>query len=199
MIGKSYIFLEKYCKEVQWTNEFSKSIMSCTRAILSGNINELFEIINDQYSEIVNHTNQILNQKFHYRDVVFALKNILLMGKSDFMDALIEKANDILATPSDSLPNYKLTRVLQEAVQLSSLRHLMNSPRNSSVINGLDARVLDLGHGSVGWDVFTLDYILYPLSLVLNVNRPLAGKSIYEFSIFYGDLKEQLFLSKGKC
>ena len=72
------------------------------------------------------------------------------MGKSDFMDALIEKANDILATPSDSLPNYKLTRVLQEAVQLSSLRHLMNSPRNSSVINGLDARVLDLGHGSVG-------------------------------------------------
>ncbi|AJT22948.1 Spc98p [Saccharomyces cerevisiae S288C] len=199
MIGKSYIFLEKYCKEVQWTNEFSKKYHVLYQSnSYRGISTNFFEIINDQYSEIVNHTNQILNQKFHYRDVVFALKNILLMGKSDFMDALIEKANDILATPSDSLPNYKLTRVLQEAVQLSSLRHLMNSPRNSSVINGLDARVLDLGHGSVGWDVFTLDYILYPpLSLVLNVNRPFGRKEYLRiFNFLWRFKKNNYFYQK---
>ncbi|KOG97037.1 Spc98p [Saccharomyces eubayanus] len=199
MIGKSYIFLEKYCKEIQWTNEFSKKYhvlyqSNSYKGISTG----FFDIINDQYSEIVNYTNHVLNQKFHYKDVVFALKDILFMGKSDFMDMLIEKASDILITPSDSLPNYKLTRLLQEAVQLSSLRHLMNNSSNGSVIDGLDARVLDLGHGSVGWDVFTLDYILHPpLSLVLNVNRPFGRKEYLRiFNFLWRFKKNDYFYQK---
>ncbi|QHS75787.1 Spc98p [Saccharomyces paradoxus] len=199
MVGKSYIFLEKYCKEVQWTNEFSKKYHVLYQSnSYRGISTNFFEIIKDQYSEIVDYTNHVLNQKFHYRDVVFTLKNILLMGRSDFMDALIEKASDILATPSDSLPNHKLTRFLQEAVQLSSLRHLMNRSGNSSVINGLDARVLDLGHGSVGWDVFTLDYILYPpLSLVLNVNRPFGRKEYLRiFNFLWRFKKNNYFYQK---
>ncbi|CAI4051617.1 hypothetical protein SUVZ_14G1970 [Saccharomyces uvarum] len=199
MIGKSYIFLEKYCKEIQWTNEFSKKYHVLYQVnSYKGISTDFFDIINDQYSEIVNYTNHVLNQKFHYKDVVFALKDILFMGKSDFMDILIEKASDILITPSDSLPNYKLTRFLQDAVQLSSLRHLMNSSSNGSVINGLDARVLDLGHGSVGWDVFTLDYILYPpLSLVLNVNRPFGRKEYLRiFNFLWRFKKNDYFYQK---
>ncbi|CAI4035985.1 hypothetical protein SMKI_14G1960 [Saccharomyces mikatae IFO 1815] len=199
MIGKSYIFLEKYCKEVQWTNEFSKRYYVLYQSnSYRGISTDFFEIIKDQYSEIINYTNRVLDQKFHYKDVVFALKDILLMGKSDFMDTLIEKASDILATPSDSLPNYKLTRFLQEAVQLSSLRHLMNNSRTTSVINGLDARVLDLGHGSVGWDVFTLDYILYPpLSLILNINRPFGRKEYLRiFNFLWRFKKNNYFYQK---
>ncbi|CAI4049896.1 Spc98p SKDI_14G1990 [Saccharomyces kudriavzevii IFO 1802] len=195
MIGKSYIFLEKYCREIQWTNEFSKKYHVLYQSTSSSGIStSFFSIINDQYSEIVNYTNRVLNQKFHYKKVVYALKDILLMGKSDFMDVLIEKTSDILATPSGSLPNYKLTRFLQEAVQLSSLRHFTNNSGDSSVINGLDARVLDLGHGSVGWDVFTLDYILYPpLSLVLNVNRPFGRKEYLRIFNFLWRFKKNNF------
>ncbi|EJS42017.1 spc98p [Saccharomyces arboricola H-6] len=199
MIGKSYIFLEKYCKEIQWTNEFSKKYHVLYQSnSYRGISTNFFEIVNDQYFEIVNYTKNVLDQKFQYIDVVFALKDILLMGKSDFVDVLIEKTSNVLATPSDSLPNYKLTKFLQEAVQLSSLRHLMNSSHNNYVINGLDARVLDLGHGSVGWDVFTLDYILHPpLSLLLNVNRPFGRKEYLRiFNFLWRFKKNNYFYQK---
>lgn len=180
MIGKTYIFLGKYCKELQWTNNMSKKYASRYRAIESNGIYaEFYDLVHEQYKEVVNFSNETLLRKLYYKQVIFALKDILLMGKSDLIDTLIHKASDVLTTPSASLSSYRLTRYLQEAVQQSSLRNLLNRDDSNYIINGLDARVLDLGHGSIGWDVFTLDYLIdAPLSIVLNVNRQ-NGKKEY--------------------
>lgn len=180
LIGKTYIFLGKYCKELQWTNDLCKKYAALYRSLDSKEISaDFFNLIHDHYQEVINYSYKIILQNFYYKKVIYALKDILLMGKSDLIDALIRRASEVLTTPSSSLPSYRLTRHLQEAVQHSSLRNMLNRADGNYVINGLDARVLDLGHGSIGWDVFTLDYIVDPpLSIVLNVNRA-GGKKEY--------------------
>lgn len=199
IIGKTYIFIQKFCKELQWANEFSKKYSSKYNDVsVFGISNKLFDIIQEQYDEIVKYANQVLIEKFFYKKVVYIIKDILLMGKCDLIEVLIEKANDVLLSPSASLSSYELTRYLQEAVQKSSLRNWLNKSDHNQVINGLDARVLDLGHGSIGWDVFTLDYIIdAPLSIVLNVNRN-GGKKEYLriFNFLWRFKKNNYFINK---
>lgn len=49
---------------------------------------------------------------------------------------------------------------------------MISRPQYDEIVNGIDARVLELGHGSVGWDVFTLDYLAAkPLSTVLSFHH----------------------------
>ncbi|EDO18584.1 hypothetical protein Kpol_1048p14 [Vanderwaltozyma polyspora DSM 70294] len=198
IIGKTYIFLQKYCKELQYCNAFSKDYSNKYSQIQSQEVSpELFSIINEQYHEIVDYTNKVLIEKFHYMKVVNILKDILLMGKSDIVEVLIERASDVLSAPSESLSSYELTRFLQEAVQNSSFRNWLNQGDRNFVINGLDARVLDLGHGSIGWDVFTLDYIIEPpLSIVLNVNRQNSKKEYLRIFNFLWRFKKNNYFSK---
>ncbi|CCD25603.1 Spc98p NDAI_0F02850 [Naumovozyma dairenensis CBS 421] len=188
IIGKTYSFLIDFCKDLQFSNNLSKKYTIIYKNIFehynseSYNtvLNKLFESIENQYNEIVKYTNLLLCHKFHYHKMILTLKNLLLMGRSDFLDLLANKAVDILNPPSVSIQEYKLTNCLQEAVQYSSIASLyLNKEDNNFIINGLDARVLDMGHGSIGWDIFTLDYnISPPLSLIINVNRE-NGKKEY--------------------
>ncbi|CAR29338.1 hypothetical protein ZYGR_0AD00180 [Zygosaccharomyces rouxii] len=180
IIGKTFLLLSKYCKELHWTNEISKKYsFKYQQLVHHVQLTDFYSLVHSHYEEMVKFANNTLLHKFYYKQVLYTLKDILLMGKSDLIDILIQKAQDILAMPSASLSGYRLTRFLQEAVQQSSMRNLLNKSDKNFVINGLDARILDLGHGSLGWDVFTLDYLIdVPLSTVLNVNRN-GGKKEY--------------------
>lgn len=173
MVGKTYIFLEKYCKEIRWASDFTNKYTSRYQALSMEEFSENFSaIVHSQYKEVNQFANYTLKTKFFYTEVIDTLKNILLMGKGDFIETMINKASDFLLEPSSSLPSYRLTRSLQDAVQQSSLRNMLRKHDNNFIINKLDARVLELGHGSIGWDVFTLDYLIEPpLSIMLNVNR----------------------------
>ncbi|QLG74207.1 hypothetical protein HG535_0G00910 [Zygotorulaspora mrakii] len=192
IIGKTYIFLANYCKELEWTNNISKKYTNLYRALDTKEITDgFFNIIHNHYREIVNYSHKIILQKFYYSNVVVTLKNILLMGKGDLIDALIKRASEVLMTPSNLLPSHRLTRYLQEAVKHSSLRNMLNRVDENHIINGLDARVLNLGHGSVGWDIFTLDYIVDPpLSIVLNVNRQGGKKEFLRMFNFLWKFKK---------
>lgn len=173
IIGKTYIFLTKYCKELKWSNDFSKKYtVKYQNIAYKFKLANLLKIINEQYTEIITYSRNVLLNKFHFKEVVHMLKDILLMGKNDLIDMVMEKAKDALAAPSDSLTSYVSTKILQEAVQQSSFKNWINKADKNFLINNLDARVLDLGHGLLGWDVFTLEYIVHPpLAIVLNVNR----------------------------
>ncbi|CCE90635.1 Spc98p TDEL_0B05060 [Torulaspora delbrueckii] len=195
MIGKSLIFLGKHCKELQCTNDMSRKYQHLYKKIEHKRISsEFYDIVHQQYEEVTKLCFDILMKRFYFKEIVFVLKDILLMGKSDMIDMLVRKASKVLGTSSASLSSYELTRYLQEAVKYSSMRNLLNRADSNHIINGLDARVLDLGHGSIGWDVFTLDYVLDgPLAIVLNVNRPNGKKEYLRIFNFLWRFKKNTF------
>lgn len=194
IIGKTLIFLGRYCKELQYVSDFSHKYRSLYERADGRLSSEFHRIVFKQYNEIIRKTSDVLIEKFHYKKVVFILKDILLMGRSDLIDLLIRKGSSVLGASSATLSSYELTRFLQESVQQSSLRNMLGRADSRHIIGGLDARVLDLGHGSVGWDVFTLDYLLDgPLAVVLNVNRKDGNKEYLRIFNFLWRFKKNTY------
>lgn len=172
IIGKTYIFLTAYCKELEWANTFSqKFAIEYNKITQTRDIRHFLTIIERQYYEIVGYSQKNLHEKLYYKETIQMLKNVLLMGKNDLIDAIINNGKDLLNSSSPQL-TYNSTRILQNSVHQSSLRNFVDQSDRNFLINKLDARVLDFGHGSLGWDIFTLEYdIQPPLSILLNVNR----------------------------
>lgn len=172
IIGKTYIFLTHYCKELEWANNFSqKYAAEYSNITQTRDIRHFLSIIDKQYTEIVEYSNKTLHDKLYYKESIQMLKNVLLMGKNDLIDALINNGKDLLSGTSPQL-TYNSTRILQSSVHQSCLRNFVDRSDKNFLVNKLDARVLDFGHGSLGWDIFTLEYdIQPPLSILLNVNR----------------------------
>lgn len=199
VIGKTLIFLGKYCKELQCVSDLSRKYRALYKETNGKLSSEFHKVVHQHYNEVLRKTSDVLLLKFHYKKVVFVLKDILLMGRSDLIDLLIRKASVILGTSSASLSSYELTGYLQESVQQSSLRSLLGRSDSNRIIRGLDARVLDLGHGSVGWDVFTLDYLVDgPLAVVLNVNRPDGNKEYLRIFNFLWRFKKNTYFCNNE-
>ncbi|CAB4252312.1 similar to Saccharomyces cerevisiae YNL126W SPC98 Component of the microtubule-nucleating Tub4p (gamma-tubulin) complex [Maudiozyma barnettii] len=182
MIGKTYIFITDFCKELQWANDFTKKYsyryesLDCFSASFS---NQLIDLVNEQYLEIVKYSYFILKSKFYYEEILYMLKDVLLMGRCDFMDVIFLKSESILNQQVKRLRNYAFTRILQESIEESSLRSVLRKNDNNFLVEKIDARLLNMGQDLLGWDVFTLDYVIHPpLSTVLNVNR-IDGRKEY--------------------
>ena len=189
VIGKTYLFLEKDCKEIQWAHDCNQKY-SAIYASLKGNIGEKFQAaVHLHYNEITSYCSNVLENKYKLSDVLKILKDVLLMGKGDFIDQMIKNSSDFLQESSATLPSYKLTQCLQESIKQSSLKYMISRPQYDEIVNGIDARVLELGHGSVGWDVFTLDYLAAkPLSTVLSFHHNGGRKEylrIFNFCLLY--------------
>ncbi|KAL3232470.1 Spindle pole body component SPC98 [Nakaseomyces bracarensis] len=195
IIGKSFQFIQRYCGELEFSNFFSNKYSQLYQNLRTKGISAaFFDVVTTQYKEIVEYVDNVLCKKFFYNDVLETLKNILFMGRGDLISILINKLAEALNAPAETLTNYGLTGILQESVQQSSLRNRINGYDNNFVINKLDARVLDLGHGSNGWDVFTLDYLIdQPLSLIINVNRPMSRKEYLRIFNFLWRFKKNRY------
>lgn len=182
IIGKSYHFITTFCQELHWANNFSQKYsykydtLDCTSKYFS---RDLIDLVNEQYLEIVEFCSDVLKTKFYFEEVLQMLKNVLLMGRGDFMDIVFLKSEDVLSQQVSQLRNYAFTRILQESIDESSLRNALMKKDNNFVVEKVDARLLNMGQNLLGWDVFTLDYIVHPpLSTVLNINR-IDGRKEY--------------------
>lgn len=199
LIGKTYNFITIFCKELQWADDFSKKYSfkyENLRQLPSDFPHRLIEIVHEQYLEIVKFSNDTLKTKCHYVDIINMLKNILLMGRGDVIDILFIKSQHLLNQPIKTLKNYVFTRILQESIQQSSFRNYLKKKDNNFLVNKLDARLLNMGNDLLGWDVFTLDYILHPpLSTVLNVNRSDGKKEYLQIFNFLWRFKRSDFFS----
>jgi len=174
LIGKTNIFLNRYCKESKWCTSFAQRLNVLLNRLKSSKVfffsdSSFNKLIVDQYSEINNYFNYIIHTKYHLMDILKALRDFLLMGKGDFLQDVITSGSDLLNDPSNTLSGHQLTKLLQDAVLKTTVRHLLNVSDEFNAVNNLDARLLEIGHGNIGWDVFTLDYQLHPpISLILN-------------------------------
>lgn len=70
---------------------------------------------------------------------------------------------DSLDRPANTLYRHNLTATLESAIRGSNAQ--FESPE---ILRRLDARMLELSHGEIGWDVFTLEYkVDAPLDVIV--------------------------------
>lgn len=168
-IGKILIFLSKYCKELQWVNSYSikyyKFVLEENSGLKTMDINTINKLVNNQYSELVNYLTFVIHGKFEMIHHLENYKKFLLMASTDFIDALMVKGFELFNQPSNQLTSNQLSKILVESVNSCSLRNYAMSTKNR-----LDARILNLSHGNIGWQVFTLEYKIddLPISSIIN-------------------------------
>lgn len=168
-IGKMLIFLDKYCKEIDWLNEYtsrySKFIFVTHKGLKSMDSNLLQTLVENQYNEIISYFTIVLEAKFELFPHIANLKKIMFMSSSDFIDTIFQRGFFMLGEPATNLTSAKLSELLTQSVSTSSAQNMLPRYRDN-----IDARILDLSHGTVGWDVFTLEYKLpsLPIEILLN-------------------------------
>ncbi|QFZ28431.1 putative spindle pole body component [Clavispora lusitaniae] len=170
-IGKTLIFLDKYCNELDWLNDYasrySTFIFGTHNGLKDMDPNRLRSLVECQYSEIMCYFTIIVQSKFRVFQHVSYLKDIMLMNKSDFIDSIFHSGYETLGTPAVNLTSGMLSEILIDSIKTSSVRSMPPQYREN-----IDARILDLSHGTIGWDVFTLEYKIpsLPAELLLNHN-----------------------------
>jgi gamma-tubulin complex component 3 len=95
----------------------------------------------------------LMANKFKLFDHLQALKKYLLLGAGDFIAVLMESLSANLDRPANTQYRHTLTAQLEHAVRNSNAQF-----DSQEVLRRLDSRMLELSHGEIGWDVFTLEY-----------------------------------------
>lgn len=84
------------------------------------------------------------------------LRDYLLLGRSDFSDALLEGLYDTLNRPAQSIFRHSLVGALDGAVRATVSDNHVNL---SILLQNLDVRLHEAsGAQKLGWDIFSLDY-----------------------------------------
>lgn len=175
-IGITNVFLKFQCRETEWVNEFSQKAEFLLKRVFKDRFNQLeplkslefSELIKKLDSEIINYFTFTLHSKFNFMETLNALADFLLMRKGDFIYSIMKTGKEILDEPSASLSSGELSSLLRDSIARASSRSFLGSGENY-VFEHLDARILNLKHGNIGWDVFTLDFrIEPPLASILN-------------------------------
>lgn len=98
------------------------------------------------------------------------------METNEFIDALMIKGQNVLNESSVNISSTYLSKVLQEAVQISSVK-------NSEYLNRLDSRLLNPQHGNLGWETFTIEYKIddLPMSYLFEGKQQLKYLKIFHF------------------
>ncbi|EEB07522.2 gamma tubulin complex Spc98/GCP3 subunit Alp6 [Schizosaccharomyces japonicus yFS275] len=150
LIGKSLNFIKHGCGDQQWNEEhvktLSKKLSFCDSRLLEAHIDEA-------YAKSNRHLVKLMEDKFHLSTHLEAIKKYILLGQGDFVVLLMESLGDSLDEPANTLFRHHLTASLESAIRSSNAAY-----EPDFVLKRLDARLLELSHGEIGWDVFTLEY-----------------------------------------
>ena len=150
LIGKSLNFIRYGCGDSQWVEEYSKA---ASKELRYGDTATLETWIDEAYKTTMARLIHLMAQKFHLFEHLKALKNYVLLGQGDFIALLMESLSSNLDRPAGAQYRHTLTAQLEHAIRGSNAQY--DSPE---VLRRLDARMLQLSHGDIGWDCFTLEY-----------------------------------------
>ena len=154
LIGKSLNFIRHGCNDASWVQSYSRD---ASRELKYGDTATLETSIDEAYKTTMARLIHLMATKFHLFDHLGALKNYLLLGAGDFISVLMESLASNLEKPANTQYRHTLTAQLEHAVRNSNAQY--DSP---DVLRRLDSRMLELSHGEIGWDVFTLEYKISP-------------------------------------
>jgi gamma-tubulin complex component 3 len=150
LIGKSLNFIRYGCGDSQWVEEYSKA---ASKELRYGDTATLETWIDEAYKTTMARLIHLMAEKFHLFEHLKALKNYILLGQGDFIALLMESLSSNLDRPAGAQYRHTLTAQLEHAIRGSNAQ--FDSPE---VLRRLDARMLQLSHGDIGWDCFTLEY-----------------------------------------
>jgi gamma-tubulin complex component 3 len=150
LIGKSLNFIRYGCGDSQWVEDYSKA---ASKELRYGDTATLETWIDEAYKTTMARLIHLMAEKFHLFEHLKALKNYILLGQGDFIALLMESLSSNLDKPAGAQYRHTLTAQLEHAIRGSNAQY--DSPE---VLRRLDARMLQLSHGDIGWDCFTLEY-----------------------------------------
>lgn len=160
LIGKSLNFIRYGCGDSAWVEAYSKE---ASKELRYGDTATLEISIDEAYKTTMARLIHLMDDKFKLFDHLRALKKYLLLGQGDFIALLMESLASNLDRPANSQYRHTLTAQLEHAIRASNAQY--DSP---DVLRRLDARMLELSHGEIGWDCFTLEYkIDAPVDVVI--------------------------------
>jgi gamma-tubulin complex component 3 len=154
LIGKSLNFIRHDCQDGAWVESYSKS---ASKELRYGDTATLEASIDEAHKITMARLTHLMETRFHLFDHLSALKKYLLLGAGDFVAVLLESLSSALDRPANTQYRHTLTAQLEHAVRNSNAQY--DSP---DVLRRLDSRMLQLSHGEIGWDVFTLEYKISP-------------------------------------
>ncbi|KAI0009907.1 spindle pole body component alp6 [Xylariaceae sp. FL0662B] len=161
LIGKSLNFIRHSCGDAQWVESYSKE---SSKELRYGDTATLETWIDDAYKTTMRRLLHLMTNKFHLFEHLQALKDYILLGQGDFIALLMESLAANLDRPAGAQYRHTLTAQLEHAIRGSNAQY--DSPE---VLRRLDARMLQLSHGDIGWDCFTLEYkIDAPVDVVVS-------------------------------
>lgn len=150
LIGKSLNFIRYGCADSAWVEGYSRG---ASKELRYGDTATLETSIDEAYKTTMARLTYLMDSKFKLFDHLNALKKYLLLGQGDFIAQLMESLASNLDRPANSQYRHTLTAQLEHAIRASNAQY--DSP---DVLRRLDARMLELSHGEIGWDCFTLEY-----------------------------------------
>ncbi|PHH73238.1 hypothetical protein CDD82_5595 [Ophiocordyceps australis] len=150
LIGKSLNFIRHSCGDWAWVEQYSRA---ASKELRYGDTATLEGWIDEAYKTTMKRLMELMADKFNLFDHLQALKSYILLGQGDFITLLMESLAGNLDGPAGAQYRHTLTAQLEHAIRGSSAQY--DSPE---VLRRLDARMLQLSHGDIGWDCFTLEY-----------------------------------------
>ncbi|KAL4810563.1 Spc98 family-domain-containing protein [Aspergillus unguis] len=160
LIGKSLNFIRYGCGDSGWVEAYSKE---ASKELRYGDTASLETSIDEAYKTTMARLIHLMDDKFKLFDHLHALKKYLLLGQGDFIALLMESLASNLDRPANSQYRHTLTAQLEHAIRASNAQF-----DSQDVLRRLDARMLELSHGEIGWDCFTLEYkIDAPVDVVI--------------------------------
>lgn len=150
LIGKTLNFIRHSCGDAAWVESYSKST---SRELRYGDTATLERSIDEAYKTTMSRLVHLMVNKFKLLEHLRALKKYILLGAGDFIAVLMESLSSYLDRPANTQYRHTFIAQLEHAVRNSNAQF-----DDSEVLRRLDARMLELSHGEIGWDVFTLEY-----------------------------------------
>ncbi|KAG6182028.1 hypothetical protein E4U36_003615 [Claviceps purpurea] len=150
LIGKSLNFIRHSCADSAWVEDYSKA---ASKELRYGDTATLEAWIDEAYKTTMKRLMDLMSTKFHLFEHLKALKDYILLGQGDFIALLMESLAANLDKPAGVQYRHTLTAQLEHAVRGSNAQY-----DSAEVLRRLDARMLQLSHGDMGWDCFTLEY-----------------------------------------
>lgn len=198
-LGKALYFIRVECGDTEWIEQ-RRAAADAARSLQADDDSQqnkkrsyrqpggeslqgyrrLQQTLQDSYDQVAAHLNELLKSKFKLDVHLRALKDYLLLGNGDFAQTLLEEGQAVLSQPAASLYRHALTSMLENVIRASNAR---DEPLD--VLDGLDARMLKSGHGTVGWEIFTLEYrVNGPIERVV-LNHASAVKYLQVFNFLW--------------
>ncbi|OLL25334.1 Spindle pole body component alp6, partial [Neolecta irregularis DAH-3] len=160
LIGKSLNFIRYGCGDVQWVESHSKA---SSRGLSHEDISTLDVSIDSAYKTTTARLNDLITTRFKLFEHLHAFKKYLMLGQGDFIALLMDSLQSSLDQKASLLYRHNLTATLESAIRGSNAQY---DP--DDITRRLDARLLELAHGDIGWDVFTLEYkVDSPLDVIV--------------------------------